>query len=113
MSARRGRKDPSLLIPVKAEQEDSSTVIVAGRPLRYGKYTLPAGTEVPGAEAWPRLEAWISARHVKRIGADSEYVRFADFAAEQDALEEQAATEIVELDSGAQDEPEKAPEPQE
>lgn len=77
---RRGRKDPSLLVQVKPEETTGpETVLVTGRPLRVGKHLFPIGVEVPGAEHYPRLEAWLSSRYIKRIPATEEHIKHDDY----------------------------------
>ena len=53
--------------------------VVDRRPMPYGHLSLPPGTEIPGALQRPRLEAWVNARVVRRVGPDEEYQRYEDF----------------------------------
>lgn len=81
-TARRGRKDPSLLAP-KAETSGSrpTNVYVCGnKPLRVGELTLTAGVEVPGAAHWLRKDAWVSARVIREVREGEDYTTFEDFA---------------------------------
>jgi len=84
--ARRGSKNTALLAPRAEEPAVAGTVLVTGRPLRVGVNLLPIGVEVPGAEHYPRLQAWLDTRYIKRIPADEPHVshqQYLDFL-EQD-----------------------------
>lgn len=85
MTARRGTKNPALLVQTKPVETEGGTILVTGRPLRVGVNLLPIGVEVPGAEHFTRLDAWISTRYIKRIGANEEYVKYDDFIAQLEA----------------------------
>lgn len=81
-TARRGRKDPSLLAP-KAEQAGAkpTNVYVCGhKPLKMGELTLTAGVEVPGAATWLRKDAWVSSRVIREVREGEEYIPFEVFA---------------------------------
>lgn len=86
--ARSGRKNPQLL----ERKETVVDILGVGpvfvctiKPLQYGEYTLTEGVEVPGAGDWVRVEAWVSARRIKAVPADSDYIRFEDFVAALEA----------------------------
>lgn len=98
MTTRRGTKDPSLLLQTKRPDQEAGMVLVTGKPLRVGEDLLPIGVVVPGAANWPRLDAWISCRQIKRVSADSEYTTYEDFVASLEAAKAEAAENIVELD---------------
>lgn len=102
--ARSGRRNPALLEP--AEQPAAAGgVFVAAKPLLVGEHLLPIGTEVPGAADWPRVEAWVNARHIRAISPGEDYVSYEDFIAEQDQLaaaEEAEATPVVDAEVSAQ-----------
>jgi hypothetical protein len=46
-----------------------------------GMLTLVEGVEVPGAGSWPRLEAWINARAVRRLLEGEDYISFDTYEA--------------------------------
>jgi hypothetical protein len=103
----RGRKDASLLVPTARAQAPTGVYISVGRPLKLGEYELPPGVEVPGAEGWPRIEAWVNARRVRQARAGEEYVPFEEFRAQVDqeravALEALAALEALEAAKAAE-----------
>lgn len=85
MPSTRGRKDPSLLNPVRKNVAAAAVYVCSGRPLKVGDYEVPAGVEVPGAAEWPRVEAWIGARRIHPAASGEEYVTFKDFTAQVDA----------------------------
>jgi hypothetical protein len=80
-TARRGRRDPSLLAPVPTTAPPTSVYVVGRKPLKFGAMTLVPGVEVPGASAWPRIEAWVNARAVRQVLADEDYIGFDTYAA--------------------------------
>lgn len=82
---RRGRKDPALLAPKAVEPEpEYATVLVTARPLRVGDELLPPGVVVPGADYWPRLDAWIGTRFIKRIPATEPHWTYEDWMAQRE-----------------------------
>lgn len=79
MSAQRGRRMDTL--PAARPVAPAPTVYAVGlRPLRFGHYILPAGTEVPDASTWPRVEAWARSRHIVEVKDGQPYLSFAEFA---------------------------------
>jgi hypothetical protein len=80
-------------------------VFVAAKPLLVGEHLLPIGTEVPGAADWPRVEAWVNARHIRAVAPGEDYVSYEDFIAEQDQLaaaEEAEAAPAADAEVSAQ-----------
>lgn len=104
MPATRGRKDPSLLAPVRQRTAPNVVYVVANRALKIGDYSVPAGVEVPGAASWPRVEAWVSARAIRQTFSGEKYTTFADFTAAVDAerAEVAAALEAVQASLAAE-----------
>lgn len=80
MPATKGVRNPALLSrPVQREERVPVAYVVATKPLRFGEHTLLAGTEIPGAADWIRLEAWISSRAVRPVYSGDVYVTFESF----------------------------------
>ena len=81
-TARRGRKDPALLVQAEAPKDAALTnVFVCGdKPLKMGELTLTKGVEVPGAIGWLRHESWVSSRRIREVRADEEFITFEQFA---------------------------------
>lgn len=48
--------------------------VVTRRPLKNGEGLLRVGEVVPGAEAWPRVEAWVRAGLIKPVYAEDDLV---------------------------------------
>lgn len=40
---------------------------IAVRKMTYQGQVLEAGDPVPGAEQWPRVDAWVRARYLKEV----------------------------------------------
>ena len=80
--ARRGTKNPELLLP-RGRQEDARGPVLAYvsdiRPLKYGDHLLPQGVEVPGAAEWPRIESWVDARRVRPVYEGEDFTTYEDF----------------------------------
>lgn len=79
--ARSGRRNVALLEPAApAEPEVAEEVlyVCGARPLPFGEFMLTEGVEVPGAADWPRLDAWVNARRVRKVSANDPYTLFAD-----------------------------------
>lgn len=80
MPAKSGTRRPELLVRRGAEKIDDIECYVVGlKPLPYGEHILDPGTEVPGAEDWTRIEAWVSARRVRPIKTGEPYVSFEEY----------------------------------
>lgn len=104
MPAARGRKDPSLLAPVRQRTAPNVVYVVANRPLKVGEYTVPAGVEIPGAASWPRVEAWVGARAIRQLGSGEKYITFADFTAAEDAEKARVAATIAAIEAAMAEE---------
>lgn len=81
--ARSGRRNTTLLAqePPAAHAPVGSLYVTCARPLRVGEHILPAGVEVPGAGKWVRVEAWVTARRIRKISASEPYIPFEVFEA--------------------------------
>jgi hypothetical protein len=79
--ARRGRKDSTLLAPAPTTPVDTGIYVCGRKPLRMGDMVLVEGVEVPGAAEWPRLEAWVNARAVRRLLEGEDYIAFETYQA--------------------------------
>ena len=80
-TARRGRKDVTLLAPEPPPPLETVVYVCGRKPLKFGAMTLVEGVEVPGAVEWPRLEAWVNARAVRPVPPHGEYIAFDTYAA--------------------------------
>lgn len=66
-----------LAVPVEAEEpppaaeepapSDGKRHFIAVRRMTYQGRELQAGDDVPGAEDWPRVDAWVRARYLKEV----------------------------------------------
>lgn len=83
--ARRGKRVVLQDAPVAPSTVTGAHLYVCTiRPLRFGEDLLTEGVEVPGAQDWVRVEAWVNARRIKRISVDDAYIPYVDFKAERD-----------------------------
>lgn len=113
--ARRGRKNPDLLVKkeeVPAPGPGGRVVYVCGiRPLRVGELLLTAGVEVPGAAEWPRVDTWVSTRKIKAITSNDEFIAYDDFKAWKESESEMsledflAQSEVEKLETEIETEP--------
>jgi hypothetical protein len=55
------------------------TYVCGAKPLKFAEFTLTEGVEVPGADKWSRLESWIEARRVRKLGPDEQCTSFVEF----------------------------------
>jgi hypothetical protein len=99
MPSTRGRKDPSLLNPVRKTTAAAAVYIVNGRSMKMGDYELPAGVEVPGAAEWPRVEAWSGARRIRPAASGEQYITFEEFTAKVDAERAEIAEAQAKLEA--------------
>lgn len=83
--ARRGKRVQLQEAPVAPSTATGAHLYVCTvRPLQYGDDLLTEGVEVPGAQQWVRVEAWVNARRIRKISVDDAYIPYADFKAERD-----------------------------
>lgn len=81
--ARSGRRSPQLLVekPSAVDGPAGDLYVSCARGLKLGEYNLPEGVEVPGAEKWSRVEAWVNARRIRKIREDDAHIPFKVFEA--------------------------------
>ena len=76
---RRGRRVP-LLADTRSESTAVATYVCTMKPLPFGEFTLTEGVEVPGAASWTRIDAWVSARRIRKLEHDEAFTPFMEFA---------------------------------
>lgn len=79
--ATRGRRNPALLEQVRKDIDVVVTYVCGPKPLKLGEYTLTEGVEVPGAQSWPRVEAWEGARAIRKLSPGEPFTPFDEFKA--------------------------------
>ena len=68
--------------------EAAATYVCTVKPLLFGEFTLTEGVEVPGASSWTRVEAWVSARRIRKIEHGEKYISFEKFTAPAEEIQE-------------------------
>ena len=79
--ATRGRRNPDLLKSVRQDVAAVVTYVCGPRKLKFGEYELVEGVEVPGAQSWTRVDAWVSARSIRPLQPGEDFVPFDEFRA--------------------------------
>lgn len=69
-----------IVLPMVATPPAPSATYVCGhKPLPIGSRVLYQGVEVPDADTWTRVEAWVSSRRIRKIEPGEVFVSYEDF----------------------------------
>ena len=80
MAAVKGKRlNPSVLVAGPPVASTKDIYVVFQKPLPFGEFTLTAGVEVPGAATWTRVEAWVSARRIRKINPGEKFITWLEF----------------------------------
>ena len=77
-----------VLTPARAEADKAATYVCTAKPLLFGEFTLTEGVEVPGASSWTRVEAWVSARRIRKLEHGEKFISFQEFTAPAEEIQE-------------------------